>query len=232
MARTATKSGIRTLARMYCDQRPGGASDDFITDTNVDILINVACARYYDLIIRAGGAERFVTSATHSIVAATSSYALPATHYRTHGLVLEWAAGRHENVPSYESVLARTGYVNFGTWVEGGRKAYRLQGANITLLPTPTTAVTARQYFTPNWVDFTHDTNDTKDFVNGWEELPALEVAMRMRAIEQQPFGDLKSLRDEEIVRLEAMAGDRDDHPPEILDTATRRGFPMVETTD
>lgn len=164
-------------------------------------------------------------------MAGTASYALPATHYRTHGIALEWAANRHENVPTYESVLARSRFVNFGSWVEGGVKAYRLQGANVVILPTPTSAVTARHYFVPSWVDFTHDTSDTKDFVNGWEELPALELAMRLRAIEQQPFADLRELRDAEIVRLEAMAGDRDDHPPEIQDIGARRGFPMVETS-
>lgn len=237
MARNVTRQAIRNLARLYADQRPGGASDDFVVNTvssttpGVDSLIDLAGAEFYDLVIRAGGAERFTTSATHSVVASTSSYALPATHYRTHGIVLEWAANRHENLPTYESVLARSRFVNFGSWVEGGVKAYRLQGANVVILPTPTSAVTARHYFTPNWVDFTHDTTDTKDFVNGWEKLVALHVAIELRAIEERPFADLERLRDAQIVRLEAAAGDRDDHPPEIQDIGTRRGFPMVETS-
>jgi hypothetical protein len=173
--------------------------------------------------VEAGGHERFQTTSAIAIVAGTGSYSLPATHYRTIGLVLEWAAGRWEEVPDFNRVLDRVPYLNVATWQEGGLKAYRNQGTSIVIVPTPTSAVTGRLYFVPVYADFTHDTTDTKDCVNGWEKLVALKVAMEMRAIEQQPNGDLERMYEREAERVTNMAGDRDDHAPRIGDVAMKR---------
>lgn len=239
MARTATQQSIRNLALLYADMRPGGDTDQFVVNTTtstyagVNQLVNLACAEFYDLVVAAAGPERFLTSTTISIVSGTNTYALPATHLKTYGIVLEWGTQRNEAVAQYDDVTGYVAIENGCVWQENGRKAYRIQGSNIRIAPTPTSAVTARHWYVPAWVDFTHDTSDTKDFIDGWEKLPALRVAMELREIEQQPTGSLAVMLEREVKRVENLASERDDQPLRILDVS-RRGLsaPYVESPD
>lgn len=240
MANPVTNAQVRGLARLYCDQRPGGANafiPDLSTATTVGVngLVNLAMAELYDLLVAARGQEYFLTTATLTLVSGTALYSLPATFYEMSGLVLEWGTQEHEPVEDLEKTISRTQYVNMmgPTWAPWSEKAYRLRGAQIEFVPAPSGAMppTTRLYFVPAFVpsDPTQAGWDavTFDSVNGWEKLPALRTAMEMRAIEEVPYGDLEKLYERELARVETMKAEREaSRPKRIINVyPERRGY-------
>lgn len=222
MASNTTLLLMRTGARLYADQRPSGASV-FITDTELTSLVNLKCRELYDMLIAARGEEHYATETTVPIVAGTSRYNLPAAFYQLYRLTLEWSTTDHEDVPSMDSLRDRSRLTNAGNWGPHALKAYRLRAAQVEILPAPTSAVTARLQYVPAFTSLVADA-DTFDGVNGWEKLVMLGVAMEMRAIEEQPFGDLKLLYDEQKERIDTMATERDAlEPKRVQDVTTYR---------
>lgn len=244
MPALVTNAAVRGLARLYADQRAGGAGA-FVPDVptvagggSVNGLVNLAMAELYDLLVAARGHEYFLTSATLALVSGTALYSLPATFYQMSGLVLEWGTQEHEPVEDLEKTISRTQYVNVmgPTWCPWSPKAYRLRGAQVEFVPAPTGAMppATRIYFVPVYtaVDPSSGAWDatTFDGVNGWEKLPALRVAIELRAIEEQPYGDLEKLYERELARVEAMKTEREaSRPKRIINVYPERapyGFP------
>lgn len=229
MSASVTNAQVRGLARLYADQRPGGASafvPDLASSTTAGLntLVNLAMAELYDLLVQARGQEYFLTTSTLALVSGTSLYSLPATFYEMSALVLEWGAQEHEPVEDLERTVTRTQFVNMQgpTWCPWSPKAYRLRGSQIELVPAPQGVMpTARLYYVPNYVQFDPTSaswdSQTFDGVNGWEKLPALRVAMELRAIEEQPYSDLEKLYERELARVEAMKTERDAARPKRI---------------
>jgi hypothetical protein len=217
VARLVRLDKVRGLARLYADQRPGG-TNAFVPDTGttdvgtLNDVINLAGTELWDLLVAARGESYYDKTATISIVGGTSVYSLPADFYQLRSLQLEWTTQDHEPVDPLESLEERPAFVNWGVWGSGSIKAYRLLGSatleQIEIVPVPTTAVTARLYYTPCWTDLTTDAQ-TFNGVNGWEDLIALKAAMKLRAIEEQPFADLVALYMPVEARIQKMAADR-----------------------
>lgn len=217
MARLVRLDKVRGLARLYADQRPGGTSafvpDSGSTDVGtLNDLVNLAGAELWDLLVSARGESYYDKTGTLAVVGGTSIYTLPADFYQLRSVQLEWTTQDHEPVDPLEKLEDRPGFVNWGTWGSGSLKAFRLLGTaaveQIEFVPAPTSAVTARLYYTPCWTDLTTDAQ-TFNGVNGWEDLIALKVAMKLRAIEEQPFADLVALFNPVEQRIRQMAADR-----------------------
>lgn len=220
MARAVRLDKLRGLARLYADQRPGGANA-FVPDVagaadtaGVNDLINLALTELYDLLVAARGPEYYSTSASITLVAGTNAYSLPATFYQMQGLILRWNSQDHEPVDDMERELQRVDYINGSVWSPWGPKAYRIRAGNIEIYPAPSgTLPPCDILFVPAFQDLTADTQ-TFDGVNGWEKLVALRVAMELRAIEEMPFADLQQLYGLERERIEAMKTEREASQP------------------
>ncbi len=224
MARTVTLGKLRGLARLYADQRPADEANAFVkavgttTTAGLNDLVNLALCELYDDLVKAGGTDYYRTVDPIAIVAGTALYNLPATFYQMLDLRLEWAVNDVEPVGSIKD----RDYYKFkntgSAWGSWSMKAYRIAGAQIELLPTPTVAVTGRLAYVPACPVLTAD-SDTFDGVNGWEKVVALKVAMELRAIEQTGFSsDLERLYKMEKDRIEGMAGDRAAEPDQVTD--------------
>lgn len=212
--KSVTRGQIRTDARLLSDERPGGAGA-FVSDTEVDRLIDVHTAKLYDKLLKARGQEYYATESTISIVAGTSRYNLPADFYELLSLTLEWSTGNHEDLEPFE-FLERSGYRNLLTWSRGSAKGYRVRGSQVEFLPVPQSAVTCRLQYVPAFTDFASDAA-TFDGVNGWERWIALSVAMDLRTIRKLPFGDLAQLLSVEDDRIDELAAQRDAmHPARV----------------
>lgn len=229
MASDITLQGLIDLARLYADQRPGGASA-FVPDTgsgSVVTLINGACAEFYDLLVAAGGHEYFAKDAALAIVAGTSIYPLPADFYQEQTVHLEWAANDWEPVPGFEQA-ERMRLVNFTTWGRRTPKGYRIGGAQtlaadqeatIEFLPTPSLVVTGRLRYVPTFTSLVTPATDTISTVNGWHKLIAFKVAMELRVIGRMDMGDLASLYSAELDRITALADKRaQGATPQVVD--------------
>jgi len=241
MARLVSLAKIRGLARLYADQRPGGA-DAFVPDTDggvpsvasVNDLVNLAVAEFWDLLVAARGQDYGIASSALAIVAGTSAYSLPADFYEAKSVVLEWGPNDHELVGDIDRVEDRPAYNNYQNWAAWAPKGYRLLAFQIEFLPTPTLAVTGRLRYVPIAPILVGDV-DTVDCVNGWEKLPALRVAMELRAIEEMPYGDLERMFDREKERIMEMASERQAATPKQVQDVQPEGrtfWPFVRRRD
>jgi hypothetical protein len=230
MARLVTLGKLRGLARLYADQRPGGA-DAFVPDTDggvpsvgsVNDLLNLAIAEFWDLLIAARGQDYGISAAPLAIVANTSAYSLPDDFYEAKAVVLEWGPNDHEPVNDIDRVEDRPAFNNYQNWGQWSPKGYRLLATQIEFLPTPTSAVTGRLRYVPTAPILAND-GDTVDCVNGWEKLPALRTAMELRAVEEMPYSDLERLFDREKARIMEMASERQAASPKQVQDVQPEG--------
>lgn len=230
MARTVTLGKLRGLARLYADQRPADETNAFVnavgttTTAGVNDLINLAVGEFYDLLIKASGGDFNRTSADLAIVAGTSLYNLPATYYQGLAVELHWAAQDVEPVDQMATSRDRWKFLNLNSWGSWSPKAFRRVGAQVEILPVPTSAVTARLWFVPVFTDLTADA-DTVNGVNGWEKLIALKVAMELREIEESPPGQLPRMFEAEKERIEGLIADLNPGPAQVVDVMPEMGM-------
>lgn len=237
MASDVNLQALVDLARLYADQRPGGANA-FVPDSgsgSVVTLINGALAELYDLLISAGGHEYYVVDAPISIVAGTSIYPLPADFYQLQTVHLEWSSNDWEPVPAFEQG-ERMRLVNFVTWGRRTPKGFRLRGAqtlaadaeaSIEFLPTPSVAVTGRVRYIPVFQPLTSLSNDYFATVNGWQKLVALKVAIELRAVAKLDSADLAALYQEQLARVQGLADQRaQGSTPQVVDAEAYRQVP------
>lgn len=234
MARTVTLSQLRTDCRLFADQRHGGATP-FISDTEMNRLINLKTAELYDKLVAAGGHEFYAKDAAIYTISGISEYSLPDDFYQMLSLIAEWGSMDSEALTDLATLALAPQYTNYSLWGSGSGKAYRLRGKKVRLYPTPNTRTTLRINYVPCFVDMVED-DDEFDGVNGWDKLVALGVAIEMRMIEQNEYADLYALYTEQLDRVEAMAADRDKNPKQVIETypesVTRLNwFPRVRAT-
>ena len=224
MASSVTLSQLRTDARLYADQRPGGANT-FINDSELTRLINIKARELYDLLVDARGSAYYATEATLAIVGGTSRYDLPSDFYQLDSVTLEWSDQDHELMFPVGSTRLRIAYES--TWHKWSRydaKAYRLRASQIEVLPVPSSDVTCRLQYVPVYVDMVAD-DDTFDGVNGWEKMLTLGVAIEMLAIDKRTNGTLANAYGEQLARINDMKTERDaEAPKQIVDVQRLHG--------
>jgi hypothetical protein len=216
MARTVSLAQLRTDARLYADQRPGGANA-FITDTELNRLINLKLAELYDALVSARGEDYYSKTTPlpgagpRQTTAGASDYALPDDFFQLISVKIAWGASDWEEVPRRHT-LDGSGFASdfgsAGTWQKWTRKGYQLAGGFLRLLPTPTTVTDYVLVYVPTCPELVNDV-DTFDGINGWEKLVTLGVAIEMRAIEQNESADLERRYQEQTARVQAMADER-----------------------
>jgi len=231
--------GLIDLARLYSDQRPGGANA-FIPDTgsgSVTTLINGAIGELYDLLVASGGHEYYVKDATIPIVAATSVYDLPSDFYQEQTIHLPWASDDWEYVAPFEQA-ERMRLMNFQTWGRRTPKGYRIRGAQslasgatttsqVEFLPVPTTAIGATLRYVPAFTPLSNVTTDFFTTVNGWQKIIAFKAAIEMRVIAKLDASDLMALFQLERDRVQEMADKRaQGATPQVVDIDAYRQFP------
>ena len=125
-------------------------------------------------------------------------------------------------------------YAN-ATAANGGNGNYAWDAAGIVLRPMPRSASwTLYMHYIPAMTEMTLGTH-TFDGINGWEEFAVLDAAMKCsrKDNDTETLALLKPSRDEQLVRLNRMAANRDQaRPYHIQDTngdwfnprRTRRG--------
>ena len=226
--RNVTLSQMRLDARLYADQRAGGTVA-YITDTELDRLINLSITGLYDVLVKAGGHEyyrssiSFVTTSTVNMYSGTPY--VPADHYITLRMALNWGNSEIEDLRGL-SLLEFSTLETHGTWGRGMPKGYRLQGPDqIEIRPTPTSANTITHVYVPTFADMT-TTTATFNGVNGWERVVALDVAMQIRAIMEKSYADLQALYERDMKRIETAAAERASFEPHrMIDIQPEGGY-------
>lgn len=228
---------LRNLARLYANERPGG-STAFVVDSDatanaisLDSIINLKLASFYDLLVVARGHEAYTTDYSFSTAANTATYALPSDFYQLLTIHLEWQANELEVIPA-TSVRERIDYQNYNNpWSRWSPKAYRLRGTQVAaastleIFPTPTTVVTARVRYIPEFQPLVTDT-DTFDSVNGWENLVAIAAAIDLKTFAEKPLGTLPALLEKEEARIRGLADQRSaNEAAQVVDVAPEGSY-------
>lgn len=166
MADTATLTAMILECRRLANQETTDQANALCTDAEITSRLNRNLRAVYRELVAARGAQYYRSSATLSLVAGTASYALPATLMQLIGLELVLSAS--QVYPLTEITEAeRVVYANI---TAQDPERYQLRGANVTLLPTPSTARTVNVYFVPSFVALASG-SDTFEGVLGFEEM-------------------------------------------------------------
>lgn len=149
MARNVTLLQLRTRARELSDTE----GDTFISDSELTALANRYLTEEYDLLVSAGPAERFASTAQYTNTIGNASIALPAD-FRSLVDVFVVSSGLHLPLPPMPT---------------GARGNYQ----------APTTANVVELEYIPAPPTLAID-GDTYDGVSGWDELIVLRMAQKV----------------------------------------------------
>lgn len=188
----------------------------FITDTEVNDLINQAIALWYDLIVNTtwGGATYFKTY-SFATVAQQSGYALPADWLHIESVDVFIAPGSNNNQVISARPYQRENRNLFRFWNVTWNYAYpifyRVQGQTLNFIPTPPGQFNIALNYIATAPTLVVD-GDTLDSINSWDEYIVLCAAIKCLTKTGQlgliPALEAQLAREER--RITAAAGSRD----------------------
>ena len=183
MARTRTLLELRTAIR----QRADIVNDlSFITDPELNELINQSVCEFRDLMIMARGQDYFqATPYTLSTVAGQESYSLPADFYQL--ILAELTLG------GYRLTLRRFELPEHGYYSTQSIPS----GMPITLRYIPTAPILIAD-------------GDTFDGINGWEDYVILDGCIKVLAKEESDVSVYAAQLARMQARIDALKTDRD----------------------
>lgn len=220
MAGAVTLSTLRTRIRQRADQEFTGS--DFITDTELNQLINTSYAELYGHLVR-NGIDIAESSQTITSTGATTPYALASDFYSILN-VYRYESGRYYRLPRHD-IRVKPSDVRFGK-----ATSYRVVGVSLQLNPWPSTGDVIKVTYVPVPSDLSADT-DAVDGVLGWEEFLVWDVAAKIAMKEEsdaRPFlverdRILERIKDEaqaaEMVESYVIATNRDDSFADLTDS-------------
>lgn len=218
MADTATLTAMILECRRLANQETTDQANALCTDAEITARLNRNLRSVYRELIAARGAQYYRSSATLSLVGGTASYALPATLLQLIGLELVLSAT--QVYPLTEITEAeRVIYENI-TGQDPER--YQLRGANVTLLPTPSTARTVNVYFVPSFVPLASG-SDTFDGVLGFEEMAIWHTVGEMLAKDESDPSYALARVAEWREHVRELADQRDAYRPQRIQRVRRQ---------
>lgn len=211
MAREVSLLELRTRAQQLAQME----NSTFITTAEWNDYINVAFAKYHTLLVESRGMDRFVKSASISTFAGNASYPLPADHFETMGIDINFNSFTNTMTPfQFEQ---RNWYKNAG-WGPNQPVAYRIVGNNLTFIPTPNGPFSLTHWYIPAAVKLTLDT-DKFDGVDGWDQFVCWEVVAMALAKEESDNSYASSQAQQWGTIIAQAAPNRDaEHAPRARD--------------
>lgn len=229
---TMTLSQLMTAIRQRSDMTPNGyvaaltGDNFFVTEPELISYINQSYFELYDLIVAAFGNNYYVQS-PYSFTTNGSSYLypLPDDFYKLLGVDLAVAGG----TPSSWITLKhfefndrnRNSPPNFQTFYGQSGLRYRLNGTNIWFTPTPANGLTIQLWYVPRLTQLT-SLSQTADGISGWTEYIIVDGAIKCLQKEESDVSILMAQKQALLLRIEAMAENRDaGPPPRVVDSQT-----------
>jgi hypothetical protein len=189
-------------------ERADMVGSSFVADaaTGLYAWINEANQKLHGMLVEALGEEYISSSASITIVAGTSSYALPSGFFKLYGI--DWTAGSYvHSMKPYERGERAT-YRNSGVGANNVPR-YSLVGSNLRLYPAPQTVVPVTMLYAPEATVLTTGT-DTVNYPNGWERFIVLDAAIQCLAKEESDVRTLVAEREKVVREIELAKEQRD----------------------
>lgn len=204
-----TLTTLRTRVRERADMVGSSFVGD--TATSLDAWINEANQKLHGMLVEALGEEYVSSTASLSIVAGTSDYAVPSGFFKLYGIDMTlgdyvYALKPYERA---ERNLYRNGR-NPGVRVRGFEvPRYSLVGSIIRIYPTPQQVLTTTVLYAPEATVLVNG-SDTVNYANGWERFIVLDAAIQCLAKEESDVRVLTEEREKVIREIELAKEQRD----------------------
>lgn len=199
-----TLATLRADTKLLANQR----SSAFVTDPEVNRLVNLALAELYDLLVLAGGHEYYEQTASLSTTPGSAIVALPADMYRLITVIANWGPQQLEELDSLNHLGDQVPYRNWNQWDQYTPKAWRMRGQLLEFFPTPTRATALELRYVPAFQDLANDAA-TFDGVNGWDRMVSARAAMELLALQALPAQAAEAIYLREHKRIEDLADQR-----------------------
>ncbi len=203
MARLVTLASLKEQARQRADQVNSG----FVSDSELELLINTSLTELYDLLVGAYGEDYFVGDPYAITSTGVSKYDLPDDFYKLVGVDFKVDSVNWRTMKPFMFAERNRGYLSGNS--SGDTYKYRLRGSQIEIRPTPPTGRQFQIHYAPACPVLDDDT-DEFDFINGWEEFVILGAAIDMMNKEESDSSALVAKKNTVAARLSAMKKDRD----------------------
>jgi hypothetical protein len=177
--RTYTWAEIRTRIR----QRVNKEKSQFVTDSEIDTMIEEAYSDMYDILVNTNE-NYFISSTTLTLTAGVNTYSLPTDWYKLKGVDAVRNGFRYQmdQVP-WES---RNKY-NITTNYQSTPVEYAFYGNSLYFLPTPNATFTVTVYYVPAPPKYVSDST-TVDGVAGFEQYIVNKAATMIRMKEEKDY--------------------------------------------
>jgi hypothetical protein len=209
-----TLSQLRTRVRERSDQ----VNSLFVSDSEIDTLINNGKRKLDDILVRNFGEEYSATAVTF-LTTATENYSLSTltsgAFYKSLAVSQSGPTGWRdcEQYNFRERNALRSSSIQ---GVAGNTYRYRVIGGNLSLLPTPVANVRMELYYIPQTVALS-STTDSFDDTNGWSEIIVLTAAIAIKDKEESDVSILMADLAREEARITASAPNRDAGQPQTV---------------
>ena len=217
MASTSTLLSLRTRARQRADME----GSLFVSDAELNQLINTSVAELYDLLVSVNS-EYYLSSQTLTLIPGTDTYSLPVDFYKLQGVdgIIDSQGNAYTLRPFN---FAERNNALYTTAASGPIVSlrYRLLGQNMRFIPVPSAAGSIKLWYISIPTPLALDT-DTFDGINGWEEYVIVDAAMKMLIKEESDVSALMSEKQGLTARINTMASSRDSGTPDRVVDVTR----------
>lgn len=217
MANLVTLASLKEQARERADQ----VNSNFVSDSELVRYLNASIKKLYDKLVAAYGDDYYLAAPYDLTTDGTaSSYDLPDDFYKLVGVDVLIGGQAYTAVKPYmfdERNQYRAPYFTLRSTDNAFK--YRLQNNSLNFIPTPSAGKTFRIWYTPICTPLAVDA-DSFDFINGWEEYPIIDTAIKMMSKEESDTSELRAQLREMDERLVKMKKNRDlGSPARITDS-------------
>ena len=172
MASLVTLAELRDRIRFKTDERPGGPTNVYVTDNDIDQIINEKIRKMYDVLVLAFE-NYYENTYNFNLAVSTATYTVPNDFYQAKVLWLTWGTNSYERVGRFQ-IQETPWYYTYNTFGRDTQKGYRVYGTGtgttyIEFAPVPTVVIPVTFKYVPAFAGLVND-GDTFDSINGWDD--------------------------------------------------------------
>src|SRR5678816_1841308 len=176
MPSTVTLGAMRNAARTRANQETLDQANAFVTDAELNGIVNNGVRHVYRLLVRArSGYYRADPPQTITTTNGTSAYSLASDFMELISVDWQFSASDVVAVYPYEEAERNRFKLTTG-WQRTYPVAYQLQNGKINFIPTPTGASVVVVNYVPTFTNLVND-GDTFDGIAGYEEYAICKAA-------------------------------------------------------
>jgi hypothetical protein len=209
---TITLANLRTAVRRRADM----VNSLFVSDAELTEYVNGSCAELHDLLV--GRFEEYYTkSASATIAAGASTFALPSDFLKLRGLdYLVDGASDYATIHPFNFAERN----KYGTGdlrrSDAPDIAYRLLESTVQIMPTDDAPGTYRVWYVRAWTDLSSD-SDTLTTLNNWHEYVIVDAAIKCLQKEESDVSTLMMQKAALTMRIKNASIHRDAAEPETV---------------